>query len=583
MKLRVARVLGAVVCTITSAQLTGCDRLGDLFGSKQAAEERSRRETPVAEIAPAPLPKGLPLAGKPGVDPDGYPLQWVDRVALRNLLRAQRYAELDDDFAQLQDAFEADPRKELWPHDAAAAFESNEPALLAQLDAWVKASPRSFAPFLARGAYRTELGYARRGAQWAKDTHPENFAAMEDTFKLALGDLEHSLLMRPRLVAAITSEIEITRNDDHAAMLAAGERGAAICPTCFLFRGQMMHGLEPRWGGSFEKMAEFAGSAPVSGNARLRLLPGYIDADKALSLHIAGKLDDALAAIDRACSLGDHWLFLVQRAEILESKHDLPRARQDIERALALRPGEPQVLFPAARILHAQQEWEAAGRALREGLQIDPTNDDGRRIFAAVVSGLLRDGGRHFKAGRKDDALRVIELAIDLDPQNMLAHQNKNYILEGPGTASTPDELAELRAKAEAAPHDFRAHQALDYALAKQGKLDEVLEMWTRYLALEPRDGQAHMERAGTYIHLGKTQGGARGRERSVRAGRKRRVCAHQAVRALTPGPAATLCAGLLLAPTPAPGTSSRLLGSCVGHSRFQRPADDRSGCTRSR
>src|SRR5207247_5585515 len=107
-------------------------------------------------------------------------------------------------------------------------------------------------------------------------------------------------------------------------------------------------------------------------------------------------------------------------------------------------------------------------------------------------------------AGREEDALRTKELAIALDPQNRQAIGAKNYILAGGTLATAPGEIEKLTAAANAAPKDFRAHQTLDYALAKQRRFADVIDMWTRYLADNPSDGRAHLERGGAYFQLGR-------------------------------------------------------------------------------
>ena len=121
---------------------------------------------------------------------------------LRSLLRAKRYADLTRHFEDFQAAFESNPRNEYWPTDAADAFSTADPELLPQLDAWVMASPDSFAPHLARGAYWVDAGYARRGARWASETHQSNFEAMEDAHQRAMANLEKALEICPKLVAA---------------------------------------------------------------------------------------------------------------------------------------------------------------------------------------------------------------------------------------------------------------------------------------------------------------------------------------------------------------------------------------------
>ncbi|HEX7509520.1 MAG TPA: hypothetical protein VF550_22305, partial [Polyangia bacterium] len=50
-----------------------------------------------------------------------------------------------------------------WAIDSGAAFDSAEPALRAQLDSWVAATPESFAPYVARGYYGLAVAWAGGG------------------------------------------------------------------------------------------------------------------------------------------------------------------------------------------------------------------------------------------------------------------------------------------------------------------------------------------------------------------------------------------------------------------------------------
>ena len=115
---------------------------------------RELRQTALVEVAPLAIDDTTsPLSGNEGTDENGYPTQYVDPEILRAMLARGRYADLTKYFEQFQDAFEKDARHEYWIHDAAAAFNSAEPAIKDQLDAWALASPDSFAPFLARGSH----------------------------------------------------------------------------------------------------------------------------------------------------------------------------------------------------------------------------------------------------------------------------------------------------------------------------------------------------------------------------------------------------------------------------------------------
>jgi len=477
----------------------------ETFAKKDDAE-REQRQAPVTTIAPAPLPSALPLVGAVGADADGYPTQYVDRPAFRSLLWHRKHADLSRYFEKLQSDFEADSRREYWMEDATATFESAEPELKEQLDEWVTATPQSFAPYLARAAHWVAVALARRGGKYAGETSKASFAAMEEAFGYAQEDLTKALAIRPKLVAARGIEIEIHSNvSERARMKAALHAALAVCRSCYIVRTRYIQSLEPRWGGSYAEMAAFATDAARAKNPRMRLLPGFIDRDKARLLWAEKKLGDALAAIDRACALGDGWSFLALRGRIRNARGELPQALADLDRAAAVRPGEPSVLFDRARVYTAMKRAEPAGRDLLAGLRVDPTDSNGRAIFDAIVGSLAYEGWEHYKAGRRDDALRVLDLANDLAPSNRDVLQRRSWIVTGApyGSDAGPD-IAALEAAVKASPDDFRALQSLDYALAPQGKFDRIVAMWTDYLARHPHDGPAYRERGGANFHLKK-------------------------------------------------------------------------------
>jgi tetratricopeptide (TPR) repeat protein len=464
--------------------------------------ERERRQAPVAEVAPAPLPTALPLVGTDGQDADGYPTRYVDRAALRSLLWHKRYADLTRYLEEFQAAFEVDPRREYWPTDAAEAFGSAEPALLPSLNAWVEATPGSFAPYLARGNHWIDVAYARRGTKWARDTATEDFVAVREAMEHGMADLDRAIALRPRLVAAWRTKIRALKSQGTGAKRRQTVDDAlAVCPACFQVRATYITSLVPRWGGSYEAMRSFAQEADASLNPRLRFLPGYIDEDRANLLRIDNKYAEALTTIERACALGDYWEFLEERARIRDRLKDGTGALADVERAIAARPGHPRLVILRAYLHYRAQHWEPAGRDLLAGLRVDPTDDTARFVLNAVVQGLVYEGWEHHKAGRREEALKIYDLAAELAPRNEEVQRRRHWIIAGAG-ASSPDELARLEEQVRRSPDDLRALQRLDYALARRGEFQRIVDMYTAYLARHPQDGQAYLERGGAYFHL---------------------------------------------------------------------------------
>jgi hypothetical protein len=266
---------GMAAATTVGVVVFGIEKLKERVGVRQKQAPRpvgSGRhvvDRPVAMVvAPAPVPNALPLIVREGKDPYGYPRSYVDGPALRSLLEHGRYADLTRYLEEFQREFEADPTKELWPIRAVESFASAAPELLPKLDAWVAATPTSFAPHAARGGYWAEVAATRRGIKWARETPEENFRGMRDAAVFARKDLEQALLHAPKLVAALRLQVTLATptSDDSLADAALGQ-AEKVCPTCFSVRSKYVMGLEPRWGGSYQKMEDFAARVPVAANA----------------------------------------------------------------------------------------------------------------------------------------------------------------------------------------------------------------------------------------------------------------------------------------------------------------------------
>lgn len=470
-----------------------------------ATVAREKRETPVIDVAPAPLTDAsTALTGTEGVDADGYPTQYVDKVVLEGFLLAARYDDLDKSFEQFQDAAEKDDRHEYWIIDASDAFASGDPSLKARLDAWVAAKPDSFAPYLARGAYLTHFGFVSRGEAWAKDTAKEDFEAMKQAFAPAQADLTRALSIRPKLVAAkrfqVVMGIDIMTRREVQVIV---DDATTICPGCFQIRAAYLMNATPRWGGSYPEMAVYAKNVNVAPNPRLRLLPGYVDWDKA---RVALEKKDnagALAAIERACAFGDGADFLQMRGIVHAVANDWGAAKQDFDRAIAIRPGQPEYLANRSNAEVAIQAYEAAAADELTALRIDPTDETARKGYKGATEGIVYRAREVQATGNDAEALRLYDLAADLQPANHDVDKRRAWLLAGGSDAAIPSPSAAASMTANV-PDDIDQVRRMDYALSRARRFPEILNLWNAYIAKHPDDGRAYLERSGTYYNLGK-------------------------------------------------------------------------------
>ncbi|HWA71042.1 MAG TPA: hypothetical protein VG937_01840 [Polyangiaceae bacterium] len=499
-------LLGVVVL-VAGAAVWNARRNGALqTAAEEAARARARRAAPVVELALAPLPVRLPLVERPGKDADGYPLSYVDRVAVRSLFGRGKYQELTTYFEKFQADFEADVRNEYWINDIAETFESAEPALAAKLDDWVKATKGSFAPYLARGVHRFAAGAAGRGTKWAKDTHADDMKAMNDAFASALDDFHHVLMLKARAMPALRYELRI-------AFMGAGhrdlfeplaKRAFSLCPACFIERITYQVGLGPRWGAGYDAMAAAAADAKPSVNSRFKQLAGYADTDRAETEIRKPNLDAALTLVERACALGDNADFLAVKADILNRRKDFAQALVAANRALELRPQRPNLLYLRARIAPSApaKDWQTAYGDLSMALRLDPSDSEARSLVPYVSKGLAAAGWEAHQAGKDADAILWLDQAMELLPSGELEQRRAEVLTAG--FHGTDAEIAALEQRARADPHDFYAHARLDYALSKRNEWPRIAAMWNTFVKENPNDGRAFLELGGTLMHQGR-------------------------------------------------------------------------------
>jgi hypothetical protein len=90
-------------------------------------------------------------------------------------------------------------------------------------------------------------------------------------------------------------------------------------------------------------------AAPVAENAKLRLLPGYAELDRAGDFVRGEQLARALEHVERACQLGEHVDFLLKKADILMRLQDAPKALAVLKSALELGPSDARTLLALTR------------------------------------------------------------------------------------------------------------------------------------------------------------------------------------------------------------------------------------------
>jgi len=146
----------------------------------------------------------------------------ADVMQIRALLERRQFVQLTALLKSYQARCEKDIRWELTVLDGFNVFAVAQPAYKDLLDEWVQSAPQSWVPLLARANYFISQGWRARGRKLAKDTSPEQFRRMEESFRLALPDIEAALRSNARLFYAYLLLMRINRSAGNQ------ERGAVL-------------------------------------------------------------------------------------------------------------------------------------------------------------------------------------------------------------------------------------------------------------------------------------------------------------------------------------------------------------------
>lgn len=357
-----------------------------------SAQEEDEGDETVERLAQEP-PKRPQLAI---IDPDQR------RIA--DLLEKRDFPGLERALDGPRLAFEQDAKTSRPLEDAFRVFEKLPRASYAALGEWVKAAPSSYNARVARGAFYFSRGVEERGEGKHSDTSSERIDAMDVFFDRSLEDLEHSLTLSPRpylsrrymmaIMLYTGSRAELEDNYQEAVKLAPASVGVRLA---------YMRALEPRWGGSYDKMEKFlAESRPALQPKDASRLAARIPAYKGFENIQRKRWAQAAVDLSGAIGLDADAQYLCERAYVKAQLYDNDGAWADVA----------------------------------SGLSNTRDNRYCLRLATQYAGPIV--------AGRPDEVRRVMTMVIEVDPANASAYSNRGYAYErqGDGALSFSDYLA---------------------------------------------------------------------------------------------------------------------------------------------
>lgn len=315
-------------------------------------------------------------------------------------LRSGDYGALERQFSAVQAAYESGKLDDEPLRAAFRVFYDTDRSLEPRYAAWVAQHPRSYVAHLAMGIYYKRLGQQVRGEAAARDTSPEQFAAMRQAFDRAVRAFarSESLTAKPLLTYLHAMDIPLYAGD-HAATRAFLDKALQIDPASFIVREKYMGTLQRKWGGSPERMQAFLEESQRAGLSRsdLAQLKAVIqldqawtaqfveqDARKAASLYVSASRRSRNPAC-RECA-----------AFALLDAGDYEGAIRSFSRSLGNTPGDARLLYGrgwAYLMVHQDQAALADIRAAAERGNADAQDLLARGHLLGTFAPLDRERG----------------------------------------------------------------------------------------------------------------------------------------------------------------------------------------------
>ncbi|MEM8607477.1 MAG: tetratricopeptide repeat protein [Myxococcota bacterium] len=444
-------------------------------------------------------PRTLGLAG---VDEYGYPNDLPDKLSLLAMLRDKQYRKLTAALESFQDEAKDDFHKERWPSVAFSTFRTANRRLARRFDGWVRSTPKSFVPYLARAEHRMALAERQRAAAQGKPSKKAR-SRRKKLLSLAADDVSQALALRPEAMEAYALRLAIAteRGADVAARAQIVEDAIQHCNHCFDVRAEYLASVTPARGGSHELMKRKAeGWQYVDENPKLRQLLGFADADLCETLPIEGS-DRALSHCAEAIRTGPNPRFYASQARVLSELERYEDAIAAFDEALVHSPQDPRLLTARGNARLELEGYDLAAKDLALAVKLDPSNRQAKSDLDQILEKLVRMAYYQAEAGEVEDAIRNYDRVLELQPRyaDALAFRGQAYAKKDQLNDAERDLLHAIRID----PANLDAYRGLDTVLSRQERLDEAIAHWNRYLKRRPKDAAALFERSGAYYRKG--------------------------------------------------------------------------------
>jgi len=259
---------------------------------------------------------------------------------IKNILSKRDLEGLEKIYDNYLHQYQSDVRYEILLLNAYDLFSPANTISLSDLDYWVSKTG-SYIAYTARGRYKERLGFAARGTKFIIKTPEYKIDDMKELHSEAAKDLQIAVNKNPLLMPAYFYLISIAKASDMPfTPKEILDQAVKQDNRTYTVRVAYMGAITPSWGGSYEKMSDFAKQTIqyADVNPSLWTLQGEVFAEQGGDYWRENNFAQALEAFNLALKYGDRTTWLRSRAGCFWQLGQKDKAVEDYKKILYYDP-----------------------------------------------------------------------------------------------------------------------------------------------------------------------------------------------------------------------------------------------------
>lgn len=351
-----------------------------------------------------------------------YPENYIDKNHIINLLRQEKFAQLDQLLIDIQKRHEKGEADELDVWHAFQAFANSDPSLENLLVKFSEQRASSFVPHLGLAEYHQHLGWLSRGGKWSKDTPKKKFAKMRAHFHIAKEQYFRVLNINSKLLVPYVGLMRISYSVGLQKQVKVyADEALKIDPSSYLIHYRRLFSLQPKWGGTIREIENYLGMIRkyYNLNPRLKSLNGFLDYVEGNRLVSRSKsCRSGVIAFNTAIEKGEHPFIYAERGDNYHCMRKYKQAIDDYNKAIALMPQDVSFLAARGKTYYKLKKYQLALKDFNEAILLDKMN------WRA-----LRDRGRlYYTLKKPDNSLRDLNDALSYNYDSAITRRYLGYV-----------------------------------------------------------------------------------------------------------------------------------------------------------